>query len=1407
MTCNRFVTALVCLATFVLPASALAEGSLEIGGNQDLLAATDMGVDITQSGEVITWVGAGALTITNPAGTVVAVLTTGQSYSSTQTGVHELEMTADQTGVWSVTVTRTGVPQLGRLFSLNWQFNAGSFAASAATNTSFYAIVPGGSSADTAVVQIQFEGLAGNIYQIVANQDGVNGANGRSVPTGAGNTVFIEYPMYVNPPAVATYTSVTPTISNFQFDGGNSCNNVIPAVTTGDFTFDTNVEGNYRIVCDLNTDGVFDYTSDSDVTIVGSATAGTNTASWSGVDNVGNPVPPGDYQCIVLVTVGEFHYVGIDIETSYPGFRLFELNSVFSRSGLPMFWNDADVQANAVAMPNGDISPVSSGLAGINSGSFAAATAPHGQTNSGNARAWGNFASGGKGDLAYLDTYTFLDSASTAPITVTTLTGTENGDSDGLTDYEEECIVGSNPAVDDTDGDGIPDDVEVALNGGTPSNPADTDGDGVPNVLDTDDDGDGTLTADESGADNDPTNDDADGDGTPDYLEVCSDGRASIPPIATEECDDGNGTNGDGCSTTCTVEAGYTCPAAGACTDIDECALGTDNCDANATCTNIPGAFTCACNFGYAGNGVLCAPLDSDNDGTDDVVECTNPAACEDTDGDGTPDYQDVCGDGRASVPANEACDDGNAINGDGCSDTCTVESGYDCPPSGNCTDIDECTLGTDNCDANATCSNTPGSFSCACNTGYSGNGVICTPTDTDNDGINDVDECSNFAMCEDTDGDGIPDLEDVDSDNDGIGDAEECGAAACVDSDSDGIADFRDLDSDGDGITDAAEAFAADADGDGFVDGFTDMNGDGQDDALASGTAADSDGDGTDDHLDDDADGDGLADVDEGHDTDLDGSGDTAASGIDTDGDGIDDAFDLDCAVAADCGGVIGVPAPLPDTDFDGLPNFQDVDSDADGIDDATECGPTPPCVDTDQDGTANPYDTDSDGDGVSDTIEANDVDQDGAADVTPTGTDTDGDGLDDAWDTDNGGSAPGLPNTDQDDAPNYVDVDDENDNISTEQELADAQTYGEDIDMDGVPNYLDVDSDGDGVTDLAETGFDIDMDGIPDYLDPDSAPGDEDMDGIPDVIECEGPTSSCRDTDGDGILDYQDPDDDGDGIDTSVELGDDPTMDDDVDGDGIPSYLDVDADGDGILDADECSDGSDCEDTDGDLTPDYLDTDTDGDSVPDLIEGHEGTTPSGSDADGDGLDDAFDVDAGGTAAALPDTDGDETPDWRDPDDDDDGIDTIAEDPNDDGDPTNDDTDGDGVPDYLDAINDTDSDNDGLTDVEEEAIGTDPNNPDSDNDGLEDGREVNDTMTDPLDPDTDDGGVNDGIEVIDNGTNPLDPSDDIPFVDDTNELVLQGGACSQASSPASTGFGALFLVALVALGRRRRRS
>jgi len=40
--------------------------------------------------------------------------------------------------------------------------------------------------------------------------------------------------------------------------------------------------------------------------------------------------------------------------------------------------------------------------------------------------------------------------------------------------------------------------------------------------------------------------------------------------------------------------------------------------------------------------------------------------------------------------------------------------------------DINECSTNNGGCSSNAVCTNTVGSFSCTCKTGYNGNGVTC---------------------------------------------------------------------------------------------------------------------------------------------------------------------------------------------------------------------------------------------------------------------------------------------------------------------------------------------------------------------------------------------------------------------------------------------------------------------------------------------------------------------------------------------------------------------------------------------------------------------------------------------------------------------------------------------------------
>jgi len=82
------------------------------------------------------------------------------------------------------------------------------------------------------------------------------------------------------------------------------------------------------------------------------------------------------------------------------------------------------------------------------------------------------------------------------------------------------------------------------------------------------------------------------------------------------------------------------------------------------------------------------------------------------------------------------------------------------------------------------------------------------------------------------------------------------------------------------------------------------------------------------------------------------------------------------------------------------------------------------------------------------------------------------------------------------------------------------------------------------------------------------------------------------------------------------------------------------------------------------------------------------------------------------------------------------------------------------------------DTDLDGLTDVEETTLGTDPYRADSDGDGLSDGDEVFLYGTDPVASDSDGDGVEDGTEV-EEGTDPMDETDMFDRCDVNRDGVL----------------------------------
>ncbi|WP_118972316.1 Ig-like domain-containing protein [Taibaiella koreensis] len=623
-----------------------------------------------------------------------------------------------------------------------------------------------------------------------------------------------------------------------------------------------------------------------------------------------------------------------------------------------------------------------------------------------------------------------------------------DADNDGITDAIES---NGNPANDpdfngrfgdglfaDTDGDGLADAVDPN-NGGTPLVIQDKDGDGIPNYLDLD----------------------SDADGIPDTYEAAfyipdgeNDGVIGTGPIVDADKDGLSDLNDPDFVTISTN------PAFNQDRDFDGLSnyLDIDN-DNDGIIDNIEGLPT---NQYIAPSG-----LDTDGDGIDNAYDVNNggiASGYSNADGGSGPDYIDTDSDNdgfrdwqennvTSVLEVDNVNNRTNAPGADGIMDL-LPDSDHD-----GLADIYDIDNGNTNPVTYATNSNqTPltmpdnqlpgGDRDWRSTSDYDKDGIPDgIDLDNDNDGI--LDSVEGTA---DADGDGHPNYLDLDSDGDGVPDVIEAGGSdpdnnglpgtglitnadvgptgipliagpgyTPPDKDNDGMPNYLDLDSDGDNIFDVTENGGPDPDNNGIAgsgmvndvdnDGISDIVDDynnllGTTSGIPTGTPVvvqNTDGDALPNYLDLDSDNDGIPDNTEGA-VDADGDGKANFVDIDADNDGIVDNIEAQSTAGY-------IPPSGNDSNNDGLDNAYDAASGGMAI------------VPVNTDGADNPdyLDLDSDNDNDSDALEAHDTDNDGIANVVPSGTDADNDGLDDAYDNNdtainptNGQTPASFPNLD---------------------------------------------------------------------------------------------------------------------------------------------------------------------------------------------------------------------------------------------------------------------------------------------------------------------------------------------------------------------------------------------------------
>ncbi len=335
-------------------------------------------------------------------------------YVATTTGAHAVWLTNNNGTFllrYDVTVTNSVNdiidPRIngGRLWSLYWNFNAGSYAEEFATDADLYVVADGGFVNSFFIWRLDLTNFAGFVYSLRANSLGVTSPNaagdvvaGISVPTG-NNAVQEQFPIYLGYPALNYPAPIGGVdVSGLSFvDSDGEDSGISPGTTngvqdSGVFSFSTNLTttGVYEIIIDNSSptgggpDGLY---GQGDIFLRGTALPGLNTVVWNGEDNNGVTVPENAYTATLSVRTGEFHFAAQDVETSggagSDGIKIYRAQANGADLPTTLFWDDLTVLNST--------SPNAFNQDGIFDGNHN----------------WGAFNAGGIGNNSFIDTYTF----------------------------------------------------------------------------------------------------------------------------------------------------------------------------------------------------------------------------------------------------------------------------------------------------------------------------------------------------------------------------------------------------------------------------------------------------------------------------------------------------------------------------------------------------------------------------------------------------------------------------------------------------------------------------------------------------------------------------------------------------------------------------------------------------------------------------------------------------------------------------------------------------------------------------------------------------------------------------------------------------------------------------------------
>ncbi|MBV1910470.1 MAG: tandem-95 repeat protein [Kangiellaceae bacterium] len=363
---------------------------------------------------------------------------------------------------WDFSVVPSGTPNIGvdatddagNVFSYQWVFDTGSFSKAAGATGQMFILVPGGFPSTNYVWSLDLQEFSGNVYEIVANDLGLDApVSGISAPTSTNNVtdkypVYLTYPTGANPaPAPVQFPALTDTLI-FVDDAGNDA--VISPdgdaiEETGNFEFTPDVDGTYALTIDINRDGEF---GANDRLLLGRMTANVlSVVNWNGTDAAGTTVPNASYPVKLELRVGEYHFIAEDAETSGggtnddgtgddDGLTILQATDQNTLVGTQVYWDDETLLTGNSNLPDGAFSSI-------------ATTGDHRHT-------WGQFDSGGIGNQSYIDTYVFGNSTEVSVTAIVAAVNTAPTIDDDTFNIDENSAITTSvgtPTSNDVDGD------------------------------------------------------------------------------------------------------------------------------------------------------------------------------------------------------------------------------------------------------------------------------------------------------------------------------------------------------------------------------------------------------------------------------------------------------------------------------------------------------------------------------------------------------------------------------------------------------------------------------------------------------------------------------------------------------------------------------------------------------------------------------------------------------------------------------------------------------------------------------------------------------------------------------------------------------------------------------------------